>query len=232
MSLIHVSFDNYFFQASVIVQAVMVFLLIASIFSWALILQRGWLIRHNKKQLFFLNEKLTSGTEWSKLLVEFKRTEKHQFGIQGIFCAGFSEYLYLEKQTGFSPEVVMVGVQRAMQVAYATQQQRLEKQLDWLATVGSTSPYVGLFGTVWGIMTSFQALASSQQTATIAMVAPGISEALVATAMGLLVAIPAVVFYNHYLATIQSLLQQYVILQEQILSVLYRQLYGNTHAIP
>lgn len=224
------SFWDYFLQASSIVKLVMLVLLGASIFSWSIILQRGFFLRRIKNVLTQFEERFWSGLDLSKLYSELSRSpDKHEEGLASIFHAGFREFIRLHKHVGDKPVIIMEGVQRAMRIAYVQQQQQLEKHLDFLATLGSTSPYIGLFGTVWGIMTSFQALSASQQTATIAMVAPGISEALIATAMGLFVAIPAVIFYNRYANQIQQLLQQYHTFQEEFSNILYRQIHGNIH---
>jgi biopolymer transport protein TolQ len=141
--------------------------------------------------------------------------------LENIFFTGFNEFLRL-RQRGLHLEAVIEGIQRIMRVAHAREQDRLENQLAFLATVGSTSPYVGLFGTVWGIMTSFQALGQVTQ-ASIAMVAPGISEALIATAMGLFAAIPAVVAYNRYSNVVDRLSSQYHSFLEEFTSILHRQ---------
>jgi biopolymer transport protein TolQ len=121
----------------------------------------------------------------------------------------------------------MEGVQRAMRIAYSREAAKLENHLPILASVGSTSPYIGLFGTVWGIMTSFHALSSSAQQATISMVAPGISEALVATAMGLFAAIPAVLAYNRYASQVERVLNQYQTFQEEFSNILLRKAHSN-----
>jgi biopolymer transport protein TolQ len=224
------SFWDYFLQASTIVKLVMLVLLAASILSWSIILHRGFFLRRTKSVLAQFEERFWSELDLSKLYSELSRSaDEHEEGLAPIFYAGFREFVRLHKQVGDKPVIIMEGMQRAMRIAYAQQQQQLEKHLDFLATLGSTSPYIGLFGTVWGIMTSFQALSASQQTATIAMVAPGISEALIATAMGLFVAIPAVIFYNRYANQIQHLLQQYHTFQEEFSNILYRQIHGNTH---
>jgi biopolymer transport protein TolQ len=223
------SFWDYFLQASFVVKSVMLLLLFASILSWSIILQRGFFLRRTKTVLAQFEEKFWSGLDLSKLYTELSRDINEHEGLAHIFHAGFREFVRLHKQVSDKPVIILEGTQRAMRIAYARQHQQLEKHLDFLATLGSTSPYIGLFGTVWGIMTSFQALSASQQTATIAMVAPGISEALIATAMGLFVAIPAVIFYNRYSSQIQHLLHQYHTFQEEFSNILYRQIHGNNH---
>jgi biopolymer transport protein TolQ len=227
MPTIDSSLWGYFSTASGIVKCVMLILLVASIVSWSMILQRGFILRRSRKLLAQFEDKFWSGIDLGKLYTELNREPDQHSGLACIFHAGFREFMRLHQQVGDAPVIIMEGVQRSMRIAYSEQHQQLEKHLDFLATLGSTSPYIGLFGTVWGIMTSFQALSASQQTATIAMVAPGISEALVATAMGLFVAIPAVIFYNRYAHQIQHLLVNYHRFQEEFSSILYRQIHGN-----
>jgi biopolymer transport protein TolQ len=143
-------------------------------------------------------------------------------GMEAVFLAGFKEFLRLHKQANATADEMIEGAQRAMKVAQMREQDKLELHLPMLATVGSTSPYVGLFGTVWGIMLSFRALAHAQQ-ATIPMVAPGIAEALIATAMGLFAAIPAVIAYNRYATEISRLLNRFDAFQEEFANILFRQ---------
>ena len=131
----------------------------------------------------------------------------------------------LKQQPGTTPQALMEATQRAMRVAQARETENLERNLAFLATVGSTSPYVGLFGTVWGIMTSFRALGTVQQ-ATIAMVAPGISEALIATAIGLFAAIPAVIAYNRFANDLERITQNYETFQEEFSTILHREAYS------
>ena len=140
---------------------------------------------------------------------------------EGLFVAGFQEYMRLEGRAGLDPDAVMQGVQRVMRVSLSRERSRLETHLSFLATVGSTSPYVGLFGTVWGIMNSFRSLANMSQ-ATLASVAPGISEALIATAMGLFAAIPAVIAYNRYSAKMDLLSDRYEDFSEEVIAILHR----------
>lgn len=228
MLTVNPSLWSYFSTASGIVKVVMLILLAASIISWSMIFQRGFILRRARKLLTQFEDKFWSGVNLSKLYADLSREQDQHRGLASIFHAGFREFMRLHQQVGDVPVIIMEGVQRSMRIAYSEEHQQLEKHLDFLATLGSTSPYIGLFGTVWGIMTSFQALSASQQTATIAMVAPGISEALVATAMGLFVAIPAVVFYNRYAHQIQCLLHNYHRFQEEFSNILYRQVHGNT----
>ena len=143
-------------------------------------------------------------------------------GLERIFEAGFKEFARLRKRGGIDPMAILEGSQRAMRVALHREVEQLENHLPFLATVGSVSPYIGLFGTVWGIMNSFQALGDVHQ-ATLAMVAPGISEALIATAMGLFAAIPAVIAYNRYASDVDRLYNRYDIFLEEFSSILQRQ---------
>jgi biopolymer transport protein TolQ len=228
MPIVDPSLWSYFSAASGIVKGVMLILLLASILSWSMIVQRGFILRRSRKLFAQFEDKFWSGIDLSKLYADLNREHDQRSGLSSIFHAGFREFMRLHQQVGDVPAIIMEGVQRSMRIAYSEQHQELEKHLDFLATLGSTSPYIGLFGTVWGIMSSFQALSASQQTATIAMVAPGISEALVATAMGLFVAIPAVIFYNRYSHQIQHLLVNYQRFQEEFSNILYRQVHGNT----
>ena len=149
--------------------------------------------------------------------------------MEKVFEAGYEEYLRLRQERRVNTESIIPGVQRAMRVALTRETDRLEQHLNFLATVGSTSPYIGLFGTVWGIMSSFRALGTAHQ-ATIAMVAPGISEALIATAMGLLAAIPAVIAYNRFSDQVERLETRYDNFREEFTAILERQIMSVSEA--
>jgi biopolymer transport protein TolQ len=220
------SFDfsilSYFLNAGLVVKCVMLLLITASILSWTFILQRHFFIKDMNDSTSQFEKMFWSGGDLSKMYAD---TMRHRSGIQGmeaIFQAGFKEFLRLHKQVGVSAESVMESARRAMRVAQMREQDKLEMHLPMLATVGSTSPYVGLFGTVWGIMISFRALAQVQQ-ATVSMVAPGIAEALIATAMGLFAAIPAVIAYNRYSTDINRMLNRFDAFQEEFANILFRQ---------
>ncbi len=213
----------YFADAGIVVKSVMLLLLAASIASWTVIFQRGFFLKHAQLAITKFEDMFWSGAEMSKMYSDSNARRKEPEGLEHIFIAGFKEFTRLRKQPGVQADSVMDAVQRAMRIAYFREVERLERHLSFLATVGSISPYVGLFGTVWGIMTSFHALSQGTQQATIAMVAPGISEALVATAMGLFAAIPAVIAYNHYANRVEGLLNHYTTFQEELSSILYRQ---------
>lgn len=215
------SFLTYFLNAGLVVKLVLLLLVSASIISWTYIVQRGFYLSDTRTETLEFEEKFWSGGDLAKLYNESLKNSQSA-GVELIFQAGFKEFLRLHKQAGMSADAIMESARRAMRVAQMREQDKLEMHLPVLATVGSTSPFVGLFGTVWGIMLSFRALANVQQ-ATIAMVAPGIAEALVATAMGLFAAIPAVVAYNRYANDINRLLSRYDSFQEEFSNILLRQ---------
>lgn len=207
-------------HASLIVQLVMLVLIAASIYSWTVIFQRRALYANAKSRADKFDEAFWSGSDLNTLYDHVSRNSNLQ-GQESIFRAGFKEFLRL-REKGADGEAVMQGVTRALRIALTQEQIRLEHNLSFLASVGSTSPYIGLFGTVWGIMTSFIGLAKVQQ-ATLAVVAPGIAEALIATAMGLFAAIPAVLAYNRYAAASESLLTRYETFADEFSSILHRE---------
>lgn len=221
------SLISLFTNASLLVKLVMMLLLAASVIAWAIIFQRWQLFSRTRREVDEFENTFWSGVELSKLFQRVSAQREEVSGSESIFIAGFKEFIRLRKQTGVPPAAVMEGAQRAMRVAMSRESERLETHLPFLATVGSVSPYVGLFGTVWGIMSSLRALGSVQQ-ATLSMVAPGISEALVATAMGLFAAIPAVIAYNRYSNRLQGLVNRYETFVEEFTSILHRQ----AHTIP
>ena len=212
-------------NAGIVVKLVMLLLLIASITSWTMIFQRGIYLKTEKKSLKDFNRIFWSGKNLNDLYEELKKSDVKLGGMKNIFISGFEEFKRLRRDA-VSPKAIMEGTERVMRVSLSFEAEKLEKNLSFLATVGSTSPYVGLFGTVWGIMTSFQALGHAQQ-ATISMVAPGISEALIATAIGLFAAIPAVIAYNRYSNMADGLLNQYETFQDEFSSILHRYAHSN-----
>jgi biopolymer transport protein TolQ len=211
-------------SASLTVQFVMLILFSASAASWFMIVQRVLYFSAAERAWINFEEQFWSGIDLSQLFRKGSGAGAASVGMESIFRAGFKEFSRLRQQgeVGNDADAVMEGAQRAMRIAVSREEEKMEKHLPFLATVGSTSPYVGLFGTVWGIMTSFQGLATMHQ-ATLATVAPGISEALVATAMGLFAAIPAVVAYNRFAAKVESLLNKYDMFAEEFYSILQRQ---------
>lgn len=221
------SLMGLFLNASLLVKMVMLLLLGVSLVSWTLIFQRWKLFGSALKSVDGFEDTFWSGIDLTKLYQKFSVDKRHHHEVSGsesIFLSGFKEFVRLRKQAGIQPAAVMEGTQRAMRVAMSREVERLEMHLPFLATVGSVSPYIGLFGTVWGIMNSFRALGSVQQ-ATLSMVAPGISEALVATAIGLFAAIPAVIAYNRYSNRLQGLVNRYEAFLEEFTSILHRQAY-------
>lgn len=212
-------------NAGVLVQLVMLLLALASIVSWALIFQRLQVFRKAKQAQFAFEERFWSGMDLGQLYREVNSNPTPFSGMESVFRAGFKEFSRLRQQSR-DADAVMEGTQRAMRVAFSREQERLELHLPFLATVGSTSPYVGLFGTVWGIMNSFRGLAQVQQ-ATLATVAPGISEALIATAMGLFAAIPAVIAYNRFASISDALLKNYETFAEEFSSILHRRVHNS-----
>ena len=212
-------------NAGVLVQLVMLLLALASVVSWALIFQRVQVFRKAKKAQNAFEERFWSGMDLGKLYREVAENPTPFSGMESVFRSGFKEFSRLRQQSR-DADAVMEGSQRAMRVAFSKEQERLEAHLPFLATVGSTSPYVGLFGTVWGIMNSFRGLAQAQQ-ATLATVAPGISEALIATAMGLFAAIPAVIAYNRFSAMSDALLKNYETFAEEFSSILHRRVHNS-----
>jgi len=209
-------------EASLLVQGVMALLLAASVASWMVIFRKRRILAKAQKAADAFEERFWSGTDLTQLHEGITGAHRITSGMERIFDAGFAEFLRMRDQGRMSPNAMVEGSQRAMRIALTRETEMLEHHLNFLATVGSTSPYVGLFGTVWGIMTSFHQLANVNQ-ATIAMVAPGISEALVATAMGLFAAIPAVIGYNRFSNQVDRLEVRYDNFKEEFSSILQRQ---------
>jgi len=193
-----------------------------SIVSWAMIIKRYKILSKATKDAEAFEDKFWSGTDLAVLYQDVKKRKDEIMGTEEIFYSGFTEFARLRKTNSDSPDFVMEGTGRAMRVSVAREVEELEANLPFLATVGSISPYIGLFGTVWGIMHAFIALGAVKQ-ATLAMVAPGIAEALVATAMGLFAAIPAVMAYNRLSNTVGKLEHSYATFSEEFHSILHRQ---------
>jgi biopolymer transport protein TolQ len=209
-------------QASFLVQLVMLVLVLASFTSWTLIFRKAMALRRAERSAESFEEQFWSGQDLVSLYNRLNGADYHPEGLERIFHAGFKEFARLRNQGGLDPGTILEGTQRSMRVALGRELDRLEVHLSFLATVGSVSPYIGLFGTVWGIMNSFRALGTVQQ-ATLATVAPGIAEALIATAMGLFAAIPAVIAYNRYMYDVERLHSRYDAFLEEFSSILQRQ---------
>lgn len=208
-------------NASILVQIVMLILVLASIVSWTMIMSKSRVLRLANKEAAGFEDRFWSGADLATLY-EKVSAKRSLNGMEHIFVAGFKEYIRLHKNRKVSPLSISDTTLRSMKVALSREIDFLENNLSFLATVGSTSPYIGLFGTVWGIMNSFRALSGVQQ-ATLAAVAPGIAEALIATAMGLLAAIPAVIAYNRYSNSVERLITRYDNFVEEFTGLLQRQ---------
>lgn len=207
-------------QASPVVQFVIAVLLVASLVSWAIIFRKRLVVRRAQRDADRFENSFWSGGDLSSL---YRTIESRggASGMESLFEFGFREFARLRSQGDVTADMQLEGSRRAMRVAQLKETERLEHNLATLATVGSTSPYVGLFGTVWGIMSAFSSLGNVQQ-ATLAMVAPGIAEALIATAFGLFAAIPAVVAYNRYADQVSRLELRYDTFMEELSTILQR----------
>jgi biopolymer transport protein TolQ len=208
-------------NASPVVQVVMAILILASLVSWSFIFSKYREIQRAEETTDEFEERFWSGIDLADLYRQLARDNYETEGLENIFMAGFKEFARLRQDPNIAADAVMEGAQRVMRVSLNRELELLDQRLPFLATVGSTSPYVGLFGTVWGIMNAFRSLGNAKQ-ATLAMVAPGISEALVATAMGLFAAIPAVMAYNRYSTEIGRLASRYEAFADEFLSLLHR----------
>ncbi len=216
------SFVSLILNASVVVQLVMAMLVLASVLSWTIIFDRSRVLRGAQREAEEFEDRFWSGGDLGDLYRAVDRDRESLRGAGAIFHAGFREFARLRENQSIDPMAMVEGARRAMRVALSREIDTLETHLTFLATVGSTSPYVGLFGTVWGIMNAFHALGNVKQ-ATLNLVAPGIAEALIATAMGLFAAIPAVVAYNRYANAVQRLENRYDDFVEEFSNILQRQ---------
>lgn len=216
------SIFNLVLKASLIVQLVMLTLLVVSLISWTIIFVKRRVLRQSRKAAIQFERRFWAGTDLSELYKKLAHRKEQLRGMEAIFEAGFREFVHLRKQKNVEPMAIVEGAQRSMRVVLNREIEALETHLSFLATTGSTSPYVGLFGTVWGIMNAFQNLGQTQY-ATIADVAPGIAEALIATAMGLFAAIPAVVAYNRFANDMERLVARYETFVDEFTTLLQRQ---------
>lgn len=214
-------------SASLIVQLVLALLLAASVISWAIIVRKRRVLKQAVKGSDEFETSFWSGGDLKAIYRDVTKGGQPPSDMAGLFEAGFREFRRLTEQPGMGAAQILESVRRSMHVAQMREMDRLEESLSTLATIGSTSPYVGLFGTVWGIMNSFRGL-GNVQSATLAVVAPGIAEALIATAMGLFAAIPAVIAYNRYADKVTRLEVRYDSFIEEFFSVLQR----HAHARP
>ena len=209
-----------FLNASIVVKSVIVILILASIVSWMIIFERWIYIKKVNQEFFDFETRFWSDSGLEALLLTSQEGEHEPIGAEYIFQVGYLDYKRLIAEK-IDSDTIMSSVQRNMQAALTKEQSLLEKHLPFLATVASVSPYIGLFGTVWGIMNSFRGLAGSSQ-ATLSAVAPGISEALIATAIGLFAAIPALIAYNKYISDSDRLISSFEGFKEEFSSVLHR----------
>lgn len=216
-------------DASVLVQLVMALLLLVSMISWWFIFRKMFVVRDAMRRTDQFERSFWSGADLGTLYQAAASSRNNAGSMERIFESGFREFVKLRKQTGTNLAVLMDGTRRAMRATYQREMDHLESHLSFLATVGSVSPYVGLFGTVWGIMNAFRGLANVGQ-ATLAHVAPGIAEALVATAMGLFAAIPAVIAFNHFVRHIERLSIRFDSFMEEFSNILQRQ--ANSAVVP
>ena len=221
---VDLSIASLILGASLLVKLVMLALLAASVASWSLVIRKRRELLDAKRTAQGFEDQFWAAEDLTALFNKISQQRIAADGLQRMFEAGFKEFARLRKREGINPEMVLEGAQRAMRIALNRELEELEDHLPMLATVGSVSPYVGLFGTVWGIMNSFRGLSDAHQ-ATLAMVAPGISEALIATAMGLFAAIPAVIFYNRFSSEIDRLTTRYEIFAEEFAAILQRQVH-------
>jgi len=209
-------------HASIVVQLVLASLVLASVISWTMIFDRARVLKQARRTTDDFEQRFWSGGNLNTLYRDLEQDRQGANGLAAIFRAGFKEYMRLCEGDNRDLMAVLQGTERSMRVALSREMDRLEVNLPFLATVGSTSPYIGLFGTVWGIMHAFHALGNLQQ-ATLALVAPGISEALVATAAGLFAAIPAVIAYNRYANQVERMNNRYEEFVEEFSTLLQRQ---------
>lgn len=215
------SIIGYFLHAGWVVKVVMLMLVAISIISWTLIFQRRQTFNLAKTEQNEFEERFWSGQSLNYLYSEVEKDPQSQKGLACIFSVGFKEYLKLREHPNLSHQELMQGLSQVMGIAKQKELDALSEHLNFLATAGSVTPYIGLFGTVWGIMAALTAL-GNVQTATIAMVAPGISEALVATALGLFVAIPAAIAYNRFSARIDKVASAYDAFESEFLAFIRR----------
>jgi biopolymer transport protein TolQ len=216
-----ISVLNLFLEAGMVVKTVMIILLIASLLTWIVIVERYNFYRKIRLINDSFLERFWSGEDLNLLYNEIKDKKVPMYGALSVFKSSFKEFLQIDQSNQIN-ELDLEGINRSMRVAIASDEEELNKHLPFLANVGSVSPYIGLLGTVWGIMTSFQGLSDATQ-ATINAVAPGISEALVATAMGLFAAIPAVIAFNKYTSELETITQSTLIFSEELASIFYKQ---------
>ncbi|MBK5968693.1 MULTISPECIES: protein TolQ [Thiorhodovibrio] len=216
------SLFNLFVNAGLTVKLILLILLMASVLSWMIIFDRSRVLKRARQAAEIFEHRFWSGGDLSALYRDLGQSEVSSSGLASIFRAGFKEYVRLRKIEPDDTMAVIAGAERSMRVALSREMDRLDANLSVLATIGSIGPYIGLFGTVWGTMNAFYALGNLQQ-ATLAVVAPGISEALISTAVGLFAAIPAVVGFNRYVDQVERMHNRYEEFMEEFSTLLQRQ---------
>ncbi len=221
---VDLSITHLILEASLVVQLVMLILLLGSISSWAIIFRKYRHLKQAEAGAEAFEDAFWSGGNLNEIYTQSEQPDLESGGMERIFRAGFREFNRMRQQRA-QADATMESAQRSMRVALNREMDQLEQYVPYLATVGSTSPYIGLFGTVWGIMNSFLALGAMQQ-ATLATVAPGIAEALIATALGLFAAIPAVIGYNRFSNHAERITNRYEMFMEEFTSILQRHLQG------
>lgn len=218
------SFFQLVIEASLVVQLVILLLLAASVIAWTFIFHKYRELKRARNIADKFEDRFWSGIDLSDLYKQLAADGYRSEGLENVFLAGYKEFSRLKTHPNSDSMALTEGSQRAMRIVVSREIDELDQRLPFLATVGSTSPYIGLFGTVWGIMNSFRSLGNVQQ-ATLALVAPGIAEALVATAMGLFAAIPAVIAYNRYATNIERLGKRYELFMEEFIGLIQRQVH-------
>ncbi|MCK5718327.1 MAG: protein TolQ [Thiomargarita sp.] len=221
------SFIKLILEASLIVQIIMALLLLISVYSWSLIFLKSRVIKKAQLAANQFEKHFWQGKDLNGLYNRINSHNQEAFGMANIFTTGYMEFVKLRKQPKINSLDLIEGSTRAMRAILNREMEQLDRHLSTLATVGSVSPYIGLLGTVWGIMNSFHALGGMEQVA-LSMIAPGISEALIATAMGLFTAIPAVMAYNNYVDNVDRLINRYNIFLDEFAGILQRQSYVET----
>lgn len=216
---------SLFMEASIVVKLVMLILITFSVLSWAVIFQRSRVLNRAKKESATFEDRFWSGEDLHRLHEGLENRRDALSGSEQIFYVGFKEFNRLQQANPESPEAIIQGSSRAMNLALNREMEQMENYIPFLGTVGSISPYIGLFGTVWGIMHSFMGLSAVKQ-ATLQSVAPGIAEALIATAIGLFAAIPAVMAYNRLNLRANKLEQGYVNFIDEFTTILHRQAFA------
>ena len=223
------NFLELFLKASIVVQIVIVVLILFSVISWAIIIQRSRILTRALKESATFEDRFWSGEDLNKLYEGLSNRRDGLTGSEQIFYVGFKEFSRLKQANPEAPESIIQGSSRAMNLAMNREIEELETSVPFLATVASISPYIGLFGTVWGIMHAFMALSGAKQ-ATLQMVAPGIAEALIATAIGLFAAIPAVMAYNRLSLRVNKLEQNYGNFIDEFTTILHRQAFSQKNS--